>query len=84
MRYDADVRRTCRKGRIVQNALRIGHGYDVHRLVAGRRCIIGGVEIPYEKGLLMKMVHERCQVMRETRGKANPGLVNKLLKEKLG
>lgn len=31
---------------------RIGHGYDVHRLVEGRRLIIGGVEIPYEKGLL--------------------------------
>ena len=32
--------------------LRIGHGYDVHRLVEGRKLIIGGVEIPYEKGLL--------------------------------
>lgn len=32
--------------------LRVGHGYDVHRLTAGRKCIIGGVEIPYEKGLL--------------------------------
>ncbi len=32
--------------------LRIGHGYDVHRLVEGRDCIIGGVNIPYEKGLL--------------------------------
>ena len=32
--------------------LRIGHGYDVHRLVDNRRLIIGGVEIPYEKGLL--------------------------------
>lgn len=32
--------------------LRIGHGYDVHRLVEGRRLIIGGVEIPWEKGLL--------------------------------
>ncbi len=32
--------------------LRIGHGYDVHRLVEGRRCIIGGVEIPHAKGLL--------------------------------
>ena len=32
--------------------MRIGHGYDVHRLVEGRRCIIGGVDIPYEKGLL--------------------------------
>lgn len=32
--------------------MRIGHGYDVHRLVPGRKLIIGGVEIPYEKGLL--------------------------------
>ena len=32
--------------------MRIGHGYDVHRLVEGRRLIIGGVEIPHEKGLL--------------------------------
>ena len=31
---------------------RIGHGYDVHRLVEGRKCIICGVEIPNEKGLL--------------------------------
>lgn len=32
--------------------MRIGQGYDVHRLVEGRKCIICGVEIPYEKGLL--------------------------------
>ena len=32
--------------------MRIGHGYDVHRLAEGRRCIIGGVDIPFEKGLL--------------------------------
>lgn len=32
--------------------LRIGHGYDVHRLTAGRKCIIGGVDIPHETGLL--------------------------------
>ena len=32
--------------------MRIGHGYDVHRLVDGRDLIIGGVKIPYEKGLL--------------------------------
>ena len=32
--------------------LRFGHGYDVHRLVEGRRLILGGVEIPWEKGLL--------------------------------
>lgn len=31
---------------------RIGHGYDVHRLVEGRKCIIGGVDIPHETGLL--------------------------------
>lgn len=32
--------------------MRVGMGYDVHRLVEGRKLIIGGVEIPYEKGLL--------------------------------
>ena len=32
--------------------MRIGHGYDVHRLVEGRKLILGGVEIPYERGLL--------------------------------
>lgn len=32
--------------------MRIGHGYDVHRLVEERKLILGGVEIPYEKGLL--------------------------------
>ena len=32
--------------------LRIGHGYDVHRLTEGRALILGGVEIPFEKGLL--------------------------------
>lgn len=34
------------------NFPRIGHGYDVHKLVEGRRLIIGGVDIPYNKGLL--------------------------------
>ncbi len=32
--------------------MRIGHGYDVHRLTEGRKLILGGVNIPYEKGLL--------------------------------
>ncbi|HEY8354877.1 MAG TPA: 2-C-methyl-D-erythritol 2,4-cyclodiphosphate synthase [Methylophilaceae bacterium] len=32
--------------------IRVGHGFDVHRLVEGRPCIIGGVEIPHDKGLL--------------------------------
>jgi 2-C-methyl-D-erythritol 4-phosphate cytidylyltransferase/2-C-methyl-D-erythritol 2,4-cyclodiphosphate synthase len=34
------------------NEIRIGHGYDVHRLVPDRRLILGGVDIPFEKGLL--------------------------------
>ena len=32
--------------------MRVGHGYDVHRLTEGRKLILGGVEIPYKKGLL--------------------------------
>ncbi len=32
--------------------MRIGHGYDVHRLVEGRKLIMGGVDIPWEQGLL--------------------------------
>ena len=32
--------------------MRIGHGYDVHRLTEGRRLMLGGVDIPWEKGLL--------------------------------
>ena len=32
--------------------MRIGHGYDVHRLVSGRKLILGGVEIPHQMGLL--------------------------------
>lgn len=32
--------------------LRIGHGFDVHQFVEGRRCILGGVDVPSERGLL--------------------------------
>jgi 2-C-methyl-D-erythritol 2,4-cyclodiphosphate synthase len=32
--------------------IRVGQGFDVHQLVEGRKCIIGGVDIPYDKGLL--------------------------------
>lgn len=35
-----------------EKTMRIGHGYDVHKLVEGRKLILGGVDIPYEKGLL--------------------------------
>ena len=38
--------------------MRIGHGYDVHKLVEGRDLIVGGVKIPYEKGLLgLSLIH---------------------------
>jgi len=40
------------EGRKQMGEIRVGHGYDVHRLVNGRKLIIGGVEIPHEKGLL--------------------------------
>jgi 2-C-methyl-D-erythritol 2,4-cyclodiphosphate synthase len=33
-------------------AIRIGHGYDLHRLVEGRRLVLGGLEIPHSHGLL--------------------------------
>ena len=35
-----------------KDKMRIGHGYDVHRLVEGRKLILGGVDVPFEKGLL--------------------------------
>ena len=36
--------------------MRIGHGYDVHKLENGRKLILGGVDIPYEKGVLVHAV----------------------------
>ena len=41
---------SAQKGTVI--IMRIGQGYDVHKLVEGRKCIICGVDIPYEKGLL--------------------------------
>ena len=48
--------------------LRIGHGYDVHAFADDRKCIIGGVEIPYEKGLLGHsdadvLIHAICDAL---------------------
>lgn len=40
------------RGILARPALRVGHGYDVHRLTEGRPLILGGVDIPFEKGLL--------------------------------
>ena len=54
---------------------RIGQGYDVHRLVEGRKCIIGGVEIPFEKGLLGHSdadVHSSHTVKLQPKGSGFP------------
>ena len=60
--------------------MRIGHGYDVHRLVEGRKLILGGVDIPWEKGLLVHsdadvLVHA---VMDALTGAARLGDIGKL------
>ena len=41
-----------RQGPNVENLMRVGMGYDVHRLTENRDLILGGVKIPWEKGLL--------------------------------
>ena len=48
----ANYKITTREDLQKEKTMRIGHGYDVHRLVEDRKLIMGGVEIPYEKGLL--------------------------------
>jgi 2-C-methyl-D-erythritol 2,4-cyclodiphosphate synthase len=58
--------------------IRIGHGYDVHQLVEGRKCIIGGVEIAYEKGLLGHsdadvLLHAICDAMLGAAGLGDIG-----------
>lgn len=63
--------------------LRVGHGYDVHRLVPGRKLILGGVEIPWEKGLLGHsdadvLVHA---VMDALTGAARLGDIGKLFSD---
>ena len=56
--------------------MRIGTGYDVHRLVEGRKLIMGGVEIPYEKGLLGHsdadvLLHALMKLDIQARGQAD-------------
>lgn len=58
--------------------IRVGHGVDVHRLVEGRQCIIGGVEIAYEKGLLGHsdadvLLHAICDAMLGAAGLGDIG-----------
>lgn len=58
--------------------IRVGIGYDVHRLTAGYRCIIGGVEIPYEKGLegysdADVLLHAVCDALLGAAGEGDLG-----------
>lgn len=53
--------------------LRIGHGYDAHRLVEGRKLILGGVDIPYARGLLG---HSDADVLSHAVGHALLGAMN--------
>ncbi|MEW5948811.1 MAG: 2-C-methyl-D-erythritol 2,4-cyclodiphosphate synthase [Thermodesulfobacteriota bacterium] len=52
----------------METAHRVGFGYDVHRLVEGRKLVIGGVKIPFEKGLLGHsdadvLIHALCDAL---------------------
>ena len=49
---DLDFAECIIERRVSKVDIRVGHGYDVHRLCEGRKLILGGVEIPFEKGLL--------------------------------
>ena len=58
--------------------MRVGIGYDIHRLVKGRKLIIGGVEIPFEKGLLGHsdadvLVHSICDALLGAMGLGDIG-----------
>ena len=58
--------------------MRVGIGYDVHRLVEGRRLILGGVEVPFEKGLLGHsdgdvLLHAICDALLGAAGRGDIG-----------
>jgi len=59
-------------------AMKIGIGYDIHQLVKGRRLVLGGVEIPFEKGLLGHsdgdvLIHSICDGILGALGKGDIG-----------
>ena len=59
--------------------MKVGIGYDVHRLVTGRRLVLGGVEIPFEKGLFGHsdadvLAHSICDAILGAIGKGDIGL----------
>ncbi|RJQ47892.1 MAG: 2-C-methyl-D-erythritol 2,4-cyclodiphosphate synthase [Gammaproteobacteria bacterium] len=58
--------------------MRIGHGYDAHRLAAGRRLVLGGVTIPYERGLAAHsdgdvLIHALCNALLGAAGLGDIG-----------
>jgi len=62
-----------------ENFMRIGMGYDVHRLVQGRKLVLGGITIPFEKGLLGHsdadvLVHALCDALLGAAGSGDIGL----------
>ncbi len=59
--------------------MRVGMGYDIHRLVSGRRLVLGGVEIPFERGLLGHsdadvLTHALCDALLGAAGMGDIGL----------
>ena len=58
--------------------MKIGHGYDVHKLVAGRKLILGGVDVPHDKGLLGHsdadvVIHSICDAILGALGEGDIG-----------
>jgi len=58
--------------------MKVGIGYDIHRLATGRKLVLGGVEIPFEKGLLGHsdadvLVHSTCDAILGALGKGDIG-----------
>jgi 2-C-methyl-D-erythritol 2,4-cyclodiphosphate synthase len=58
--------------------LRIGMGYDIHRLVEGRKLVLGGIEVPYHKGLLGHsdadvLIHAACDALLGAAGLGDIG-----------
>jgi 2-C-methyl-D-erythritol 2,4-cyclodiphosphate synthase len=72
-----DFQYNCRRN--LRGKMRIGIGYDVHRLVEGRKLVLGGVTIPFEKGLLGHsdadvLIHAVCDALLGAAGLGDIGM----------
>jgi 2-C-methyl-D-erythritol 2,4-cyclodiphosphate synthase len=72
-----DFQYNCHRN--LRSKMRIGIGYDVHRLVEGRKLVLGGVTIPFEKGLLGHsdadvLIHAACDALLGAAGLGDIGL----------